>query len=156
MQEKITLKIKKVHPNAVTPHYAKPGDAGMDLTAVSAEFKDPRKIKVDFGIQMEIPEGFVGLIFPRSSVQKSFCRLSNSVGVIDSGYRGNVMAVFDVLDVAGDLSDKDALVAAEKLYAPGMRCAQIIIMPYPHVSVVEADELSETVRGAGGYGSSGL
>ncbi len=156
MQEKITLKIKKVHPNAVTPHYAKPGDAGMDLTAVRAEFKDPRKIKVDFGIQMEIPEGFVGLIFPRSSVQKSFCRLSNSVGVIDSGYRGNVMAVFDVLDVAGDLSDKDALIAAEKLYAPGMRCAQIIIMPYPHVSVVEADELSETVRGAGGYGSSGL
>ncbi|MCR5184181.1 MAG: hypothetical protein K6B46_05745 [Opitutales bacterium] len=155
MQEKIELKIKKVHPDAVTPRYAKPGDAGMDLTAVAAEFKDPRKIKVDFGIQMEIPDGYVGLIFPRSSVQKSFCRLSNSVGVIDSGYRGNVMAVFDVLDVAGDLTDKEALVAAEKLYAPGMRCAQIIIMPYPHVTVVESENLSETERGAGGYGSSG-
>lgn len=151
----ITLKIRKVHPAAVVPRYAKPGDAGMDLTAVSAEFVEPRKIKVDFGIQMEIPEGHVGLIFPRSSVQKTFCRLSNSVGVIDSGYRGNVMAVFDVLDVCPE-GETDALVAAEKLYAPGMRCAQIIVMPYPHVNVEVAETLSETERGAGGYGSSGV
>ena len=150
----ITLKIKKVHENAVIPSYAKPGDAGMDLTAVSAEFKEPRKIKVDFGIQMEIPEGHVGLIFPRSSVQKTFCRLSNCVGVIDSGYRGNVMAVFDILDVCPSGKDEE-LAAAEKLYGAGQRCAQIIVMPYPHVNVVESDELSETVRGAGGFGSSG-
>lgn len=155
MQEKIILKIKKVHPDAVVPHYAKPGDAGMDLTAVSAEFKNPRKIKVDFGLQMEIPEGYMGLIFPRSSIQKTFCRLSNSVGVIDAGYRGNVMAFFDVLDVAGDMSDAEALAAAEKIYAPGMRCAQLIIMPFPHVDVVETDGLSETTRGEGGFGSSG-
>lgn len=150
----VTLKIKKVHPNAVTPCYAKPGDAGMDLTAVAVEFKDPRKIKVDFGIQMEIPAGYVGLIFPRSSVQKTFCRLSNCVGVIDSGYRGNVMAFFDILDVC-PAGENDALVAAEKLYGAGQRCAQIIIMPYPHVLVEETDTLSETARGAGGFGSSG-
>lgn len=154
MMNSITLKVKKVHPDAVIPRYAKPGDAGMDLTAVKAEFVAPRKIKVDFGLQMEIPEGHVGLIFPRSSVQKTFCRLSNSVGVIDSGYRGNVMAVFDILDVCPEGED-GALIAAEKLYGAGMRCAQIIIMPYPQVSVEEAEELSSTERGAGGYGSSG-
>ncbi len=154
--EKLTLRIKKVHPNAVIPSYAKPGDAGMDLTAVSAEFKAPRKIKVDFGIQMEIPPGYVGLIFPRSSIHKTFCRISNSVGVIDSGYRGNIMSIFDVLDVCGDVENEmEALTKAEQIYAPGMRCAQLIIMPYPHVEIEEATELSSSERGSGGFGSSG-
>ncbi len=151
------MRIKKAHPAAVIPAYAKSGDAGMDLTAVSVEFKNPRKIKVDFGIQLEIPEGYVGFLFPRSSVHKTFCRLSNSVGVIDSGYRGNVMAIFDVLDVCGENveSELEALSLAEKIYAPGTRCAQLIILPFPKVEVVEANELSSSERGEGGFGSSG-
>ncbi|MCD8283267.1 MAG: dUTP diphosphatase [Opitutae bacterium] len=149
--DKLTLRIKKVHPDAVIPSYAKPGDAGMDLTAVSAKFENPKKVKVDFGIQIEIPQGYVGLLFPRSSVHKTFCRLSNSVGVIDSGYRGNVMAIFDLTEACDGVGGGNA----EKIYAAGMRCAQLIIMPYPQVEVVEVAELSSSERGGGGFGSSG-
>ncbi len=149
--DKLTLRIKKVHPDAVIPSYAKPGDAGMDLTAVSAKVENPKKVKVDFGIQIEIPQGYVGLLFPRSSVHKTFCRLSNSVGVIDSGYRGNVMAIFDLTEACDGACGGNA----EKIYAAGMRCAQLIIMPYPQVEVVEVAELSSSERGGGGFGSSG-
>lgn len=141
----IKVKIKKLHENAVIPRYAKPGDAGMDLTVTSAQRDpiDPFKWTVKFGIAMEIPEGYVGLIFPRSSIHKTHCRLSNSVGVIDSGYRGEISAVFDT----GNISENN--------YLEGSRAAQIIIMPYPEIEFEEVPELSETERGTGGFGSSG-
>lgn len=142
------IKIKKLNPNAVVPKYAKPGDAGMDLTATSVEINRNKAI-VKFGLAMEIPTGYVGLVFPRSSVHKTDFRLTNSVGVIDSGYRGEISAVFDVrgtrLDGETDAWD----------YNVGDRCAQIIIMPYPEIEFVTVDKLSTTERGEGGYGSTG-
>lgn len=136
------IKIKRLHPQSVIPRYAKQGDAGMDLTVTHCCLRD-RKWHVKFGIAMEIPEGYVGLIFPRSSIHKTACRLSNCVGVIDSGYRGEISAVFDI---------PDWRTAA---YQVGDRAAQIIIMPYPQVEFEEVEELSETERGTGGFGSTG-
>ncbi len=139
------VKIKKLHPQAVIPSYAKPNDAGLDLTVTSAQRDpaNPQKWLVGFGIAVEIPEGFVGLVFPRSSVHKTQCRLSNSVGVIDAGYRGEVRAVFDTFPTS------------DEVYNVGDRAAQIIIMPYPQIEFEEAEELSSTERGTGGYGSTG-
>lgn len=139
----IPLRVKKLVPAAVVPAYAKPGDAGLDLTATSAEFDSAtRRLKVGYGLAMEIPEGHVGLIFPRSSVHKTGLVLSNCVGVVDSGYRGEVCSVFYVP-------------AGAKPYAVGERCAQLIVMPFPKMQIIEADELSATARGTGGFGSTG-
>jgi len=137
------VKIKKMHKNAVIPSYAKPGDAGMDLTVVSMTFDiDTNICTLDFGIAIEIPEGYVGLLFPRSSVYKKNCILSNSVGVIDSGYRGSIMAKFyEINSFCG--------------YEEGEKALQLIIMPYPQIQFEEVEELSNTDRGAGGFGSTG-
>ena len=88
------VKIKKLSPEAVIPTYAKDGDAGIDLVATSMKF-DGTQITYGTGLAMEIPEGFVGLVFPRSSIRKTDLSLSNSVGVIDSGYRGEIQATFN-------------------------------------------------------------
>lgn len=144
------IKIKKLHPDAVIPLYAKPGDAGMDLYATSAVCCD-NKWHVGFGIAMEIPKGYVGLIFPRSSVCKKDLSLTNCVGVIDSGYRGEISAVFRFEPFYRDCGTNTNM----RVYNVGERAAQIIIMPYPEVEFEEAEELSETERGTGGYGSTG-
>lgn len=140
----IEIKIKKLHPDAVIPSYAKEGDAGMDLVAVAKEDVSPTQVKYYTGLAMEIPQGYVGLIFPRSSIFKSGLSLSNAVGVIDSGYRGEIMAVFNK-KFGMNLTN----------YNVGDRVAQIMIIPYPQVSFVEAEELSDSVRGEGGFGSTG-
>ena len=144
------INIKKNHPNAVIPCYAKTGDAGMDLTAVSSETFD-NYIEYDTGLALEIPPGFVGLIFPRSSVYKTGQVLSNCVGVVDSGYRGNVKVKFytDSTTVSGKLYVKG------EVYKIGDRVAQLIILPYPQVFFTEVNELSSTERGEGGFGSTG-
>ena len=139
------VKIKKLHPDAVIPSYAKAGDAGMDLTAVGIEKESiPPKGIVTFrtGLAIEIPEGHVGLLFPRSSVYKTGMTLSNCVGVIDSGYRGEIMM-------------KYFRNGFHEEYEVGDRIGQLIIMPYPEVQFEEVTELSSTDRGAGGYGSTG-
>lgn len=143
MQKKIhKLKIKKLTPDAVVPKYAKPGDAGMDLTAISCEVDDRRgQAHYRFGLAFEIPEGYVGLIFPRSSIVRRTCSLANAVGVIDSGYRGEVTAVFNL--------------HGEDFYAVGERIAQLVVVPFAHCEIEETDDLSETERGDGGYGSTG-
>lgn len=138
----VKVKIKKLDKNAVIPGYAKKGDAGMDLTVTSSEQIDFEHFKYGFGISIEIPEGFVGLVFPRSSVYKHKQVLSNSVGVIDSGYRGEISAV-----MIGTTNDR---------YQVGDRAAQIIILPYPQIDFEEVTELSTTERGTTGYGSTGL
>lgn len=143
------VKIKKLHPNAITPKYAKPGDAGLDLVAVSCKVlvdsltDEDTKVEVDSGIAVEIPEGYVGLIFPRSSIKGTGVRLTNCVGVIDSGYRGSIKAYFDIVD--------KSLVYYEK----GNKFAQLLIIPYPQIELEEVEELTQTERGASGYGSSG-
>jgi len=137
------VKVKRLHPNAVIPYYAKHGDAGMDLYAVDSTMDEYGNFVYDTGLAMEIPEGYVGLVFPRSSVSKTIHSLRNSVGVIDSGYRGSIMLKF------GGNSGRSK-------YNVGDRVGQIIIMPYPKIDFVDADELSETERGTGGFGSTGV
>lgn len=137
------IKIKKLHKDAKIPRYAKPGDAGMDLFVTERSVLDMNHWEYKFGIAMEIPKGYVGLIFPRSSVYKTGLSLSNCVGILDSGYRGEIKAVFN-MTVHGCTP-----------YGYGDRAAQIIIMPYPEVEFEEVEELSETERGSGGFGSSG-
>ena len=137
------IKIKKLSENAVIPKYAKHGDAGMDLTVTDFESVDGYQIKYKFGIAIEIPLGYVGLVFPRSSIYKQGQLLTNSVGVIDSGYRGEICAV-----MMGNNSDLS--------YKVGDRAAQIMIIPYPQIEFEESNDLSETERGSGGYGSTDI
>lgn len=146
------VKIKKLSPKAKIPAYAKPGDAGLDLAAVSREFDDEGNIVYGTGLAIEIPEGYVGLIFPRSSLSKYGLSMSDHVGVIDSGYRGEVKAKFKP-QFQFDMEEGVSL--NERFYNKGDRIAQMIILPYPHIDFVEVDELSETKRGEGGYGSTG-
>ena len=138
------INIKKLHEEAIIPTYAKPGDAGMDLTAVSMEWDDNGNIIYHTGLAMEIPEGYVGLIFPRSSNAKKDLYLTNHVGVIDSGYRGEIIFKF-----------RRTVSFNPAVYYPGDRIGQIIILPYPQITFNEVEELSTTERGAGGFGSSG-
>ena len=159
----IKVKIKKTHPDAVIPKYAKVGDAGLYLTATSMYYDEYGNICYGTGLAFEIPEGYVGLIFPRSSICKEQLLLSNAVGVIDSGYRGEVSFKFKpsmALDNRQCVkADEEKLwsiaVRQNDIYKVGDRIGQMIIMPYPSVEFEEVEELSETERGEGGYGSSG-
>lgn len=137
------IRIKKLHPDAVIPTYAKKGDAGLDLTATSIVRDDKGNIVYGTGLAFEIPTGHVGLLFPRSSNARTNLTLTNSVGVLDSGFRGEVTFKFKELSAVGEC------------YAIGDRIGQLIVLPYPQVSFVEADELTSTERAAGGYGSTG-
>ena len=141
------VRIKKLSENVVIPTYAKDGDAGMDLIATSIISETPSQITYGLGVALEIPEGFVGLVFPRSSIRKTRLQLSNSVGVIDSGYRGELQATFNKITTTIENQKND--------YKVGDRVCQIMIIPYPPVELIEVDELSDTERGEGGFGSTG-
>lgn len=157
------VKIKKLHKDAVVPKYAKVGDAGLDLTATSMYYDEYGNICYGTGLAFEIPKGYVGLIFPRSSICKEQLLLSNAVGVIDSGYRGEVslkfkpsMALDNCQCVKTDEGKLWSIAFRQNdIYKVGDRIGQMIIMPYPSVEFEEVEELSETERGEGGYGSSG-
>ena len=138
------VKIKKIHPDAIIPKYAKKSDAGLDLVATSIKENTSFQITYGLGIALEIPEGFVGLVFPRSSIRNTELTLSNSVGVIDSGYRGELQATFNKHNGLDSIS-----------YKVGERICQIMIIPHPSIEFEEADELSDSERGVGGFGSSG-
>lgn len=154
------VKIKKLHPDAVIPSYAKEGDAGMDLTAVSTKVDENGNICYGTGLAFEIPEGYVGLVFPRSSNCKKDLILTNCVGVVDSGYRGEVSFKFRPHAETASCIYPDGEFAmsswvTSEAYQVGDRVGQIIIMPFPHIEYEEVDELSETERGVKGYGSTG-
>jgi len=179
MQQKLEIKIKKTHPDSVLPSYATQGDAGMDLPAISVKYDEVNDcIVYDTGLALEIPQGFVGLVYPRSSICKKNLLLTNSVGVIDSGYRGSITFNFKIdSDYFKTEEDKDEfkaglqrgefsyhhtaddfynkVISARDIYKPGDRIGQLIIMPYPKIEFKEVLELSETKRGVGGYGSTG-
>jgi dUTP pyrophosphatase len=138
------VRIKKLNENAVIPSYAKDGDAGMDLVATRIISDTTFDITYGIDLAMEIPNGFVGLVFPRSSIRKYDLILSNSVGVIDSGYRGEIQATFKKTNGLDSIS-----------YNVGDRIAQIMIIPHPPIEFDEVDELSDTQRGEGGFGSTG-
>jgi len=135
------VNFKKLHEKALLPQYAKQGDAGMDLFPVSIETIEGN-IVCSFGFAIEVPEGHVALIFPRSGIYKHSYTMSNSVGVIDSGYRGEVKSIF-----------KKFQNYTPSFYNAGQAVAQMIIIPYPTIQPEWADKLSETERGTGGFGS---
>ena len=143
MNNKLKIKIKKLDENAIVPAYANPGDAGMDIYATSKKVFDDY-IEYGTGLSFEVPEGYVMLIFPRSSISNKDLILSNSVGVLDSGYRGELKFRF-----------KRSFSPNPKHYNTGDRIGQIIIMPYPTIEFTEVDELSDSIRGERGFGSTG-
>lgn len=137
------LKVKQLHRDALVPTSANPGDAGLDLVATNIEWDHENKtITYGTGIAVEIPFGHVGLLFPRSSVYKTGLTLCNSVGVIDSGYRGEIKAKFyNPNNQTGyDLGDK---------------IVQLVVVPFTTLPIKLVDELSSSERGTGGWGSSG-
>lgn len=141
--DKMQIKFKRTHPDAKTPYHGTKSAAGYDLYAVSVEELPHNVIKYHTGIAVEIPEGYVGLIFPRSSIIKQGLSMSNAVGVIDSDFRNEMSAVF--------YKNSDS-----EVYKPGDRVCQLVIMPIPAIEFIEVDELSETERGANGFGSTGV
>jgi dUTP pyrophosphatase len=138
----IDVKIRKVHPDAVIPFRAHATDAGMDVTAISMEMTEDY-VEYDTGLQFQLPEGYAMLIFPRSSNSKKDLLLCNSVGILDAGYTGNLKLRFK-LTTEG---------YTEKIYNPGDKVGQIMIIPYPEINFIEAEVFNETERGDGGFGS---
>lgn len=152
------VNIKKLDPYAQLPTYGTDGSAGLDFTALNLKYhyldditdlNDYRSSQLKFieygtGLSIEIPQGFVGLIFPRSSITNRGLILANSVGVIDSDYRGEIKFRF---------KRHPHLSGAE--YKIGEKIGQIVIMPIPKIELEEVKELNNTKRGEGGYGSTG-
>lgn len=134
------IKIKKLDPAAVLPTYAHVGDAGMDVYAVSKNETD-KFIEYGTGLSFELPSDHVMLLYPRSSVSNLNLTLANSVGVLDSGYRGELKLRFRK--------------AGEAVYEIGDKIGQILVLPFPLIEFEEAEELAASVRGVGGFGSSG-
>jgi dUTP pyrophosphatase len=137
----LKIKFKKVRDNAIMPKRAYKYDAGADLTVSEYTFIED-KIQYKFGIAVEIPKGYAGFIFPRSSVHKMDLRLSNSVGVIDHGFTNEISAIFD-------------LKALDDIYDVGERAAQLVIIAVELPEFVETKELEVSDRGLNGYGSTG-
>lgn len=136
------IKFKKLVNRAHDPIRATDHSAGIDLVAITRS-KHTEFIEYGTGLAFEIPQGHVGLLFARSSVSKTSLILANSVGVIDSDYRGEVKLRFKKVD--NKLSE----------YGIGERVGQLVIVPVPQYSLTQADELSDTERGEGGFGSTG-
>ena len=151
------VKIKKLHKDAVIPSYAKHGDAGMDLTATSKEYDEHGNVVYGTGLAFEIPDRYVGYVFTRSSNSKKDLSLSNSVGVIDSGYRGEVLFKFKPLAYKAENEKGSYKLSMDHIeqYNVGDKIGQLIIMPIPKIEFIEVDELSESDRGDGGFGSTG-
>lgn len=145
MNQTLKVKVKKLDDKAILPTYAKDGDACLDLTAVSFRKDDKDNFIYGIGLAFEIPKGYVGLVFPRSSNRKTFVYLPNSVGVIDSGYRGEIEVTYKSRDFN----------QVDMPYKIGDRVAQIMIIPYPVVELIESEELSDSERGTGGFGHTG-
>lgn len=136
----MNIKIKKLNSEAKIPHYANIGDAGMDIYATSKEEK-PKFIEYGTGLSFELPEDYVMLIFPRSSLSNKDLILTNHVGVLDSGFRGELKLRFRKI--------------GDDVYDVGDRIGQIMIVPFPKIEFQEVENLSDSQRGGGGYGSTG-
>lgn len=136
----------RLSDGAELPRYAHEGDAGLDLRITHDVTLNPgERATVGTGLAVEIPQGCVGLVFPRSGLaSKRGITLSNSVGVIDSGYRGEIGAT--LLNQSDETATLDA----------GTRVCQLIVMPFVPCELVPCEELTETERGAAGFGSTGI
>ena len=141
------VRIKKLNENATVPTYGTEYSAGADLYNLNEAVTIPahKTVLIHTGISVEIPEGYAGLIYARSGLaSKRGLAPANKVGVVDADYRGEVMVALH------NHSDIDATVDA------GERVAQLVVTPFLKVEYQLADELSDTVRGAGGFGSTGI
>lgn len=140
------IRFKKVRHNAKVPVKAHETDAGFDLSVADSSVNYAQKQTTYYtGVAVEIPKGYVGLLFPRSSIYKTTLRLSNAVGVIDSGYTGEIRAVMDIRHLQPNGMP----------YLPGDRFIQLVIMKLPDVELEEVEDLSPSERGENGFGSSG-
>ncbi len=170
LEGRMELKVK-LTDGAPLPRHAKPGDAGMDLTSRETVTLGPGETRtVGTGVAVEIPEGYVGLVFPRSGLGSRGVNLSNCVGVIDSGYRGEIKAPLHNNHHADELLVNEELDMYDHAYRHtrfkfngekmtverGERVAQLVVVPFATCECVEVDELSETDRGADGFGSTGV
>ena len=142
----MNINFKRLSENAIAPVKAHAADAGFDLTAidVTTEINECGELILVYhtGIAVEIPEGYFGMLTPRSSIFKKSLELTNSIGIIDSNYRGEIMAKF-----------RSTTTVVPAVYKPGDRICQLIILPVADVQLEEVEELSETERGEGGFGS---
>lgn len=182
----MNVKIKKLSDEAQIPTYAKPGDVGMDVYATRKWIDEYGNVCYGTDLAFELPEGYAMFIFPRSSISKYSLSLCNSVGILDSGYRGELIFKFkptlyygsiqndpehedEIGIITDDVDDNTVCVIPgenpyinSKImyydydhYEVGDKIGQIVIMPYPQINFVEVDELSDTERGKGGFGSTG-
>ena len=144
------LNVKKLVPEATLPKYSTEGSNGLDLVATAIVI-NPDYVEVRTGISVEIPPGYVGLLFPRSSISKKNLVMANSVGVIDSDYRGEIMLRFKVLEISSYGAFKYS-----KLFNQGDKVGQLVVIAAPIIEINEVKELNETVRGVSGFGSTGI
>lgn len=141
------IKVKKLNDKAVLPQRSTPGSAGADLRAMTdgpVTVLPHKTVMLSTGIAVEIPEGYVGLIYARSSLgSKRGLAPANKVGVIDSDYRGEIKVALH------NHSDDTQTVE------PGERVAQLVVVPFLPAVYEEAEDISDTQRGTGGFGSTG-
>ena len=160
--------VKKLDKNAVIPSRAHDNDAGFDMVATRKNITE-KYVEYGTGIAMHIPDGHVGLLFPRSSVTKKDLILKNSVGVIDAGYRGEISFRFYLYGGRIEQNISNGFFGKIKLfnnwycqddnwdmYEVGDKIGQIIIIKLPKIEMVEIDDLEESERGTGGYGSTDI
>lgn len=144
--KQVVVKFKRLHKDAVIPQYAREGDFCKDIVAVDVEYNaDMDCFIYKTGFAVEIPQGYGILILPRSSNRKTDFIFPNSVGVIDSGYRGELNVTFKGRDKGN----------TNQPYQVGDRIAQMVLVPYSKFNFVEVDELSDSERGDQGHGSTG-
>ena len=147
MMTPVNVHIKLLDPELPAPAYAKPGDAGSDLRSrIDFELEPGERALVPTGVAIALPEGYVGLVHPRSGLAtKNGITIVNAPGTVDSGYRGELMVT--LLN-----TDKTKSFHVQR----GDRIAQLIIQKYEHATFTVVDELEQTERGSSGFGSSGI
>ena len=147
MMTPVNVHIKLLDPELPAPAYAKPGDAGADLRSrVDFELEPGERALVPTGVAIALPEGYVGLVHPRSGLAtKNGITIVNAPGTVDSGYRGELMVT--LLN-----TDKTKSFHVQR----GDRIAQLVIQKYEHATFTLVDELEQTERGSSGFGSSGI
>lgn len=167
----INIKCKQLDEKAVIPFYAKEGDACMDITAIDLEYdlKNDRYI-YHTGLAFEVPEGYYMDLRPRSSNTKTDFYIANAPGTLDAGYRGELLVVFKRRDKIAleDFAmlfkgcDPNQVMTAYvnsmlsiAPYVPGDRVCQMQVLPRPNINIEVVEELSESERGEGGFGSTG-
>ncbi|OFR27981.1 dUTP diphosphatase [Rothia sp. HMSC066G02] len=147
MMNPVNVHIKLLDPELPAPAYAKPGDAGADLRSrIDFELEPGERALVPTGVAIALPEGYVGLVHPRSGLAtKNGITIVNAPGTVDSGYRGELMVT--LLN-----TDKTKSFHVQR----GDRIAQLVIQKYEHATFTVVDELEQTERGSSGFGSSGI